>query len=204
MNRIARAFARQASLPLGVTAALALASAPAAAQQNVQPLADGCMYVIGLGQAIPCQSASTPGELMITLNGSFDILSRNLADGARVRCWVCEGDTCDDTGPYGPAESTYELSPSYSDEHQTADWSVFVHFSATAVNEPAVFPTFESYYCRMETLLSTSAGGYTTSSWAVPSYYGTHPAHRAEDGTELVTEFQGTFVEPVTGVKTKN
>ncbi|MEQ8329831.1 MAG: hypothetical protein RH859_05130 [Longimicrobiales bacterium] len=203
MNRIARTVARQAWLPLGVVVTLGLASTPAAAQQNVQPLADGCMYVIGLGQAIPCQSASTPGELMITLNGSFDIVSRELADGARVRCWICEGDTCDDSSPYGPAESLYELQAS-DDQHATADWSVYVHFSATAVNEPALFPTFDSYYCRVETLRSASGMGVLASTWAVPSYYGTHPAHRAEDGTELVTEFQGTFVEPVTGVKTRN
>lgn len=199
MDRIIRTAPRCGALSMILAGALAVA--PASAQENTQLMAEGCMYVAGHGLAQACQVSGAPP--LITLSGSFDIVPHGMADGARVRCWVCEGGTCDGSGTYGPIETSYQLT-AYDGQHASADWSMYVVFSPTALEQPASFPTFDSYYCRIETIRTSSQPDLPSTSWGMPDPYATSTAHRVEEGSELVTEFQGTFVEPVTGVKTKN
>ncbi len=184
-------------LALAALAAL-LAPLPTQAQEN-----RSCLLIVTIGYAVPedCGtggSSSGGGEAWITLSGSLDLTSRGLSRTARVSCWVCEEGSCTDGSPYGPATQDFLLSADPL-EPTMADWQVLFFASSNAQGGNTPLPSLQSYYCRMELVGGRQGLEHSLEiPPTMPSYFATVLQARAEEGSTLVTELQGTLPQPVT------
>jgi hypothetical protein len=176
---------------------LLTAAVPAASAQQ-----GSCIVIVGIGNVTPgsCEEGSVGGTtVMITLTGSVDIVTRDLANWAIVSCWVCESGSCGSSSVYGPSRTEWEL-PAAGSSRSLIDWTVRFRFDDNALSTgTATFPTLASYYCRVE-LESRSRGvdsGIATGPPTVPDFFANYVHARAESNSQLVVELQGTFAQPV-------
>jgi hypothetical protein len=152
--------------------------------------------IYGLATVMTDSCTFAGGAEMITLQGSLDIATQNLPNLAIVSCWVCEGGNCSVGSVYGPSVAGLDL-PSNQDR-TVLNWSARFGLSNDAINGTSSVglstPAFGSYYCRLEVQAvakgvdSTVAGPPT-----VPDPFANHPHARAQAGTTLVTELQGSL-----------
>jgi hypothetical protein len=140
---------------------------------------------------------------MITLTGSVDILTRDLANWAIVSCWVCESGSCGSSSVYGPSQTEWEL-PAAGSSRSLVDWRVVFRFSDNALSSGTTsFPTLTSYYCRVELESRARASGvYAAGPPTVPDFFANYVHARAESNSQLVVELQGTFAQPVSNRST--
>lgn len=170
---------------------LAATGAGAAAQQG------SCIVIQGVGQVYPgsCGSESDGTTVMITLQGSIDILTHDLANWAIVSCWVCEAGSCGTSSIYGPSRTEWEL-PLAGSTRSLLDWVVPFRFDDAALSSATTsFPTLASYYCQLE-LESRPRGAdsfVATGPPTVPDPFASHPHARTVQGSNLVVVLQGTL-----------
>jgi hypothetical protein len=185
----------------GVVAAVLLLAATlptttASAQEG------NCIVISGIGAVSSgpdCSLESGSGStVMITLQGSIDIVTHDLANRAIVSCWVCEAGSCGTNSAYGPSKTEWSLSATGSNR-SLVDWVVPFRFSDYALSNPTTsFPSLASYYCRLELEyrpLGADAGNPGPPT--VPEVFANHPHARTEQNSPLVVELQGTFPQAV-------
>jgi hypothetical protein len=182
-----------------VIAAIAL---HAAAVSTASAQVGSCITIQGIGSVYTgpdCTTESGGGTtVMITLQGSIDIVTRDLANTAIVSCWVCEDGSCNASSVYGPSKVEWDL-PAAASSRSVVDWTVPFRFDDTALSSAtSSFPSLASYYCRLELEYrprgsDSGAAGPPT----VPDVFASYTHARAEQGTNLVVELQGSFAQPV-------
>jgi hypothetical protein len=180
-----------------VAAALLVGAASAVSAQ-----VGSCITIQGVGSVLTgpdCTTESGGGStVMITLQGSIDIVTRDLANKAIVSCWVCEAGNCNTSSVYGPSKVEWDL-PAAGSNRSLIDWTVPFRFGDTALASTTVsFPSLASYYCRLE-LEYRPRGSDSGAAGppAVPDVFANYTHARAEQGTNLVVELQGAFAQPV-------
>lgn len=179
-----------------VAALVLIAAFPLEGQTYADDQGTQCVIVQGLGFSQPsdCPSLGTP---LITLTGSFEITPRGMSSLARVRCWVCEGGTCDSTSPYGPAIHEFRLN--WEIGPLVADWTAQFHFNQAILDGQIAGPSLDAYYCQVELYSPGNPDDLSLPpmSWTVPTYTSTHLQARAEQGSQLMAVLQGPLSEPV-------
>lgn len=163
--------------------------------------AGNCILISGIGAVSSgqdCSLESSSGStVMITLQGSIDIVTRDLANLAIVSCWVCEAGSCGTNSAYGPSKTEWSL-PATGSTRSVVDWVVPFRFSDYMPSNPQPFPSLASYYCRLE--LEYRPRGADTGNPGpptVPEVFATYLHARTEQNSQLVAELQGTFPQAV-------
>jgi hypothetical protein len=178
-------------------ALLATSALPASGQ-------DQCIVIAGLGEVstISCNMFDPAFTEMITLTGSLEVVTQDLSNTALVSCWVCEGGSCGTSSPYGPSRISIEL-PTGTSGPVTSPWTVPIYFESAALADGGIsFPLLASYHCHLE--LAYQMRGVDSGNNAppvVPDFYTSAQHARAQQGTQLVVEFQGSFAEPVSNTR---
>jgi hypothetical protein len=163
--------------------------------------AGNCILISGIGAVSSgpdCSLASGGGStVMITLQGSIDVVTRDLANLAIVSCWVCEAGSCGTNSVYGPSKTEWNL-PAAGNTRSLVDWVVPFRFSDYLPSNPQPFPSLASYYCRVELEnRPRGADGGIPGPPTVPEAFATYLHARAEQNSQLVVELQGTFPQAV-------
>jgi hypothetical protein len=163
--------------------------------------AGNCILISGIGavsSGSDCSLESYGGStVMITLQGSIDIATQDLANLAIVSCWVCEAGTCGANSVSGPSKTEWNL-PAAGSNRSVVDWVVPFRFADYMPSNPQPFPSLASYYCRLE--LEYRPRGADTGNPGpptVPEVFANHPHARTEQNSQLVAVLQGTFPQAI-------